>query len=395
MHTHTESRHCAPCIHTGTPGADRRALQCWPPLQEQPGTYPGSRRNHRYISKAADTLIGSKRRGGGREGKKGSGGKRKTKPLTQWENTTIQCGQDETNPVQHCPVKFAALYYSQLALSSSVVSVLFLKDNFTFHPLSSETLLKVRACYYEQKSSVNAEMLYPLLLLPCHRWILKHSIIKKENICWECSIPFQQQAVHVEETPLVLHSECRGVAVSNLLCLYSSTFPALCFSKPSGSAVPATLVPSAKQEGMRACPSEGRDNATARTRENQVIFMHLKISKQTIKNCSKPKRFKATEVALPSLQPGRTDGAEGARMIHPAKPGLAELHMVSLPAFPKCREEPLLSSPFPSSLLQAHHQQRPQLFLPGCLVLCLCCLPETAKPLGAGTRCNLCLSRAM
>lgn len=133
------------------------------------------------MSKAAPPtpplLIGSKRRvGGGREGEKGRGRgkkKKKTKPLTQWENTTIQRRRDETNPVQHCPVKLAALYYSQLALSSSVVLVLFLKDNFTFHPLSSEILLKVPACYYERKSSVNAAMLYPLLLPPCHRWIFK------------------------------------------------------------------------------------------------------------------------------------------------------------------------------------------------------------------------------
>lgn len=141
--------------------------------------------------------------------------------------------EDETNPVQRCPVKLTALCYSQLALSSSVVLVLFLKDNFTFHPLSSETLLKVPTRYYEQKSSVNAETLCPLLLPPCHQRILKHGIIKKENICWECSIPSQQQALPVEKTPLVSHSRCRDVAVSSLLCCYSSMFPALCISKPS------------------------------------------------------------------------------------------------------------------------------------------------------------------
>ena len=143
--------------------------------------------------------MGLREGGERREERRGWG---KTKPLTQWENTTIQCRQDETNPVQHCPVKLAALYYSQLALSSSVVLVLFLKDNFTFHPLSSETLLKVPACYYEQKSSVNAEMLYPLLLPPCHCWILKHSIIKKENICWECSIPLSAASPACGEDPL-------------------------------------------------------------------------------------------------------------------------------------------------------------------------------------------------
>ena len=71
---HTQSKRCALCMHTGTLGADRRALQRRPPLQEQPGTSPGSRRNHRCISKAADTLlIGSKGRGGEKERKEGVG----------------------------------------------------------------------------------------------------------------------------------------------------------------------------------------------------------------------------------------------------------------------------------------------------------------------------------
>lgn len=131
------------------------------------------------------------------------GGKEILEPRVNGENTTIQGRQDETSPVQHGPVQLAALYYSQLALSSSVVLVLFLKDNFTFDPLSSETLLKVPACYYEQKSSVKAETLYPLLLPPCHRWILKHNVIKKGNICWGCTIPFRQQSLRVERPPRV------------------------------------------------------------------------------------------------------------------------------------------------------------------------------------------------
>ena len=234
--------------------------------------------------------------GEGEKGRKERGGN--TKPLTQWENTTIQRRQAETNPVQHCPVQLAALYYSQLAISSSAVLVLFLKDNFTFHLLSSETLLKVPACYYEQKSSANAEMLYPLLLPPCHRWIAKHSVIKKENICWECSIPFQQQALHVEETPRVLHSERWGAALPRLLCPYSAPFRFLPSAPRSRqvSAVPATLVPSARQGGTRARPSEGKGDAAARTKENQVIFTHLKIPKQTRKDCS-------TQSAVKLLRP--------------------------------------------------------------------------------------------
>lgn len=130
--------------------------------------------------------------------KKGKGAGKNPEAPNEWENTTIQCRRDETSPVQRCPVKLAALYYSQLALSSSVVLVLFLKDNFTFDPLSSETLLKVPACYYQQKSRVNAEMLYPLLLPPCHCWILKHNVIKKEVL---------HPLAACGETPLGLHSE--------------------------------------------------------------------------------------------------------------------------------------------------------------------------------------------
>lgn len=95
-------------------------------------------------------------------------------------NTAIHCRRDETNPVQLCPVQLAALHYSQLALSSSVVLALFWKDNFTFHPLSSKILLKVPARYYEQQSGVNAEMLYPFLLPSCHCWILKHGVISRK-----------------------------------------------------------------------------------------------------------------------------------------------------------------------------------------------------------------------
>ena len=148
-------------------------------------------------------------------------------------------------------------------------------------------------------------MLYPLLLPPCHRWIAKHSVIKKENICWECSIPFQQQALHVEETPRVLHSECWGAALPRLLCPYSAPFRFLPSAPRSRqvSAVPATLVPSARQGGTRARPSEGKGDAAARTKENQVIFTHLKIPKQTRKDCSNPKCCKAAEAhAAPRSQ---------------------------------------------------------------------------------------------
>lgn len=87
---------------------------------------------------------------------------------------------DETNPVGRCPVQLAALHYSWLALSSSVVLALLLEDNFTSHPLSSEILLKVPARYYQRESSVNAQMLYPLLLPSCRRWVLKRGDIKRE-----------------------------------------------------------------------------------------------------------------------------------------------------------------------------------------------------------------------
>lgn len=130
-----------------------------------------------------------------------------TEAPNQWESSRIPGRQDETSPVQHCPVQLAALYYSQLALSSSVVLVLFLKDNFTFDPLSSQTLLKVPACYYEQKSSVNAEMLYPLLLPPCHRWILKHNVIKKGKYMLGMLHPLPAAIPACGETPLGLHSE--------------------------------------------------------------------------------------------------------------------------------------------------------------------------------------------
>lgn len=87
---------------------------------------------------------------------------------------------DETSPVRRCPVQLAALHYSRLALSSSVMLALLVEDNFTSHPLSSEILLKVPACYYQRESSVNAQMLYPLLLPSCRRWVLKRGVIKKE-----------------------------------------------------------------------------------------------------------------------------------------------------------------------------------------------------------------------
>lgn len=139
--------------------------------------------------------------------------------------------------------------------------MLFLEDNFTFHPLSSETLLKVPACHYEQKSSVNAEMLYPLLLPPCHHWILKHSVIKKENMCWECSIPFQQQALCAEETPVA--------------CTVSATPHHLppCFSKPWGFGASHHPCPlcgagrdgSASLGGQGRCHSEGQGKPTSCT----------------------------------------------------------------------------------------------------------------------------------
>lgn len=189
--------------------------------QQEPRLHPPS----------TEMLIGYKRRGEGEKWRKEGRGKNTEAPI-QWENTTIQRGQDETSPVQHCPVKLAALYYSQLALSSSVVLALFLKDNFTFDPLSSETLLKVPACYYEQKSSVNAEMLYPLLLPPCHRRILKHDVIKKGNICWGCSIPSQQQSLRVERPPRA----CTASDEGRLLLLPSWAFLFLLFllSPPRG-----------------------------------------------------------------------------------------------------------------------------------------------------------------
>lgn len=188
-------------------------------------------------------LIGYKRREEGDKGRKEGGRGKNPEAPNQWENTKIQRRQDESSPVQRCPVKLAALYYSQLALSSSVVLVLCLKDNFTLDPLSSQTLLKVPACYYQQKSSVNAEMLYPLLLPPCHRWILKHNVIKKENMCWGCSIPLQQQSLHVQRPPWV----CTVRAEGRLFPDFSGQF----FSKVSA-------VPSPGQHRMLACPSESK-----------------------------------------------------------------------------------------------------------------------------------------
>lgn len=70
VNAHTER---APCGHPRTPRAGRRALPRRPLLQERPRTPPGSRTSRGGISKAADTLTGSKQSEEGEKGRKERG----------------------------------------------------------------------------------------------------------------------------------------------------------------------------------------------------------------------------------------------------------------------------------------------------------------------------------
>lgn len=186
---------------------------------------------------------------------------------------------------------------------------LFLKDNFTFHPLSSEIFLKVPACYYEQKSSVNAEMLYPLLLPPCHRWILKHSIIKKRKHMLGMQHPLPAASPARGAAPLVLHSECRGVAVSSLLPFVLKAIKFLLSPPPSSLG------------GQGRCRSEDQGKSSSHT---------CKFPKKRLEMAQNQSSLKLLRHMLP---------------LHSRDGSPCTDRASSLPVLPKGQEEPLLSLP--------------------------------------------------
>lgn len=164
--------------------------------------------------------------------------------------------------------------------------MLFLKDNFTFHPLSSETLLKVPACYYEQKSSVNAEMLYPLLLPPCHRWILKRSIIKKKYI-YMLGMQHPLPAACGKDPLGFAQLVPRGCCFQPPLLLLLDVPCPLVPEAVGFLLFPPPLSPLRGRRGRKRVPWRAR--LTPQRGPRKVIFTHLKIAKQTIKNASNPK----------------------------------------------------------------------------------------------------------
>lgn len=134
---------------------------------------------------------------------------------------------------------------------------------------------------------------------------------------------------------------CTTRAEGRLFPASSAVTPGyFCFSK-------VFAFPSPGQDRMLACPSEGRGDTTARTKESQVTFTHLKI----------PKQFKMPQTPS-ALKLLRHSWDEVLVLTQ------HRLGMVSIPAFPKSTEKPLpsLSILSPSSSSSAASVLPPRLF---------------------------------
>jgi len=175
--------------------------------------------------------------------------------------------------------------------------------------------------------------------------------------------------------------------------LRAVSVPALCSSKPPGFGCPRHPRPLC-EAGRDASASLGGQGRCRSEDQGKSSHLHALENTQTNKErLLNPKCCKAAEAHAAPRSLGK--------LVALGEPGWFTLRRLGWQShtwspsqpFPDARRN--LSSPFPSSLLQAHPQHPPQLFLPGSDGLCLCCLPETVQSLGAGTRCNLCLSSAM